>query len=78
MCLTLEALNEMPYASKVCTISSCASSSTQSVCYFIKFPSLDDLNNKQVVKEALRMASVVQWLPRVALQDCEIEGLYII
>ncbi|XP_004501123.1 abscisic acid 8'-hydroxylase 4 [Cicer arietinum] len=27
-----------------------------------------------VVKEALRMASVVQWLPRVALEDCEIEG----
>ncbi|KAJ1378882.1 Cytochrome P450 [Sesbania bispinosa] len=44
--LTLEALNEMPYASKV-------------------------------VKEALRMASVVQWLPRVALEDCEIEGFKI-
>ncbi|XP_061350817.1 abscisic acid 8'-hydroxylase 4 isoform X3 [Gastrolobium bilobum] len=44
--LTLEALNEMPYASKV-------------------------------VKEALRMASVVQWLPRVALVDCEIEGFKI-
>ncbi|XP_029127863.1 abscisic acid 8'-hydroxylase 4 isoform X2 [Cajanus cajan] len=41
--LTLETLNEMPYASKV-------------------------------VKEALRMASVVQWLPRVALEDCVIEG----
>ncbi|KAE9609415.1 putative (+)-abscisic acid 8'-hydroxylase [Lupinus albus] len=44
--LTLEALNKMPYASKV-------------------------------VKEALRMASVVQWFPRVALQDCEIEGFKI-
>ncbi|CAL0318999.1 unnamed protein product [Lupinus luteus] len=44
--LTLEALNEMPYASKV-------------------------------VKEALRMASVVQWFPRVALLDCEIEGFKI-
>ncbi|CAJ1973285.1 unnamed protein product [Sphenostylis stenocarpa] len=41
--LTLEALNEMPYASKV-------------------------------VKEALRKASVVQWLPRVALEDCVVEG----
>ncbi|KAL9312945.1 hypothetical protein ACSQ67_018397 [Phaseolus vulgaris] len=41
--LTVEALNEMPYASKV-------------------------------VKEALRKASVVQWLPRVALEDCVIEG----
>ncbi|RDX73588.1 Abscisic acid 8'-hydroxylase 3, partial [Mucuna pruriens] len=44
--LTVEALNEMPYASKV-------------------------------VKEALRMASVVQWLPRVALEDCVIEGFNI-
>ncbi|KAG4391889.1 hypothetical protein AAZX31_04G029600 [Glycine max] len=44
--LTLEALNEMPYASKV-------------------------------VKEALRKASVVQWLPRVALEDCVIEGFKI-
>ncbi|XP_019416683.1 PREDICTED: abscisic acid 8'-hydroxylase 4 isoform X2 [Lupinus angustifolius] len=44
--LTLEALNEMQYASKV-------------------------------VKEALRMASVVQWFPRVALQDCDIEGFKI-
>ncbi|KAL5073955.1 hypothetical protein RYX36_012939 [Vicia faba] len=31
----------------------------------------------KVVKEALRMASVVQWLPRVALEDCEIEGFEI-
>nr|AFK39117.1 unknown [Lotus japonicus] len=44
--LTLEALNEMPYASKV-------------------------------IKEALRMASIVQWLPRVSLEDCEIKGLKI-
>ncbi|MCI06203.1 abscisic acid 8'-hydroxylase [Trifolium medium] len=44
--LTLEALSEMQYASKV-------------------------------VKEALRMASVVQWLPRLALEDCEIEGFKI-
>ncbi|TKY75174.1 Abscisic acid 8'-hydroxylase 4 [Spatholobus suberectus] len=44
--LTLEALNEMPYASKV-------------------------------VKEALRMASVVQWFPRVALEDSVIEGFKI-
>ncbi|KAF7829643.1 abscisic acid 8'-hydroxylase 4 [Senna tora] len=44
--LTLEDLNEMPYASKV-------------------------------VKESLRMASVVQWFPRVALEDCEIEGFKI-
>ena len=29
----------------------------------------------QVVKESLRMASVVPWFPRQALQDCEIEGL---
>ncbi|MED6169861.1 hypothetical protein PIB30_025110 [Stylosanthes scabra] len=41
---------------------------------------LQDLNEMQyaskVVTEALRMASVVQWLPRVALQDCEIQGFY--
>ncbi|KAI9113270.1 hypothetical protein K1719_015795 [Acacia pycnantha] len=30
-----------------------------------------------VAKEALRMASVVQWFPRVALEDCEIEGFKI-
>ncbi|XP_054799334.1 abscisic acid 8'-hydroxylase 4 [Prosopis cineraria] len=44
--LTLEDLNEMPFASAV-------------------------------VKEALRMASVVQWFPRVALEDCEIQGFKI-
>ncbi|KAF3446348.1 hypothetical protein FNV43_RR11527 [Rhamnella rubrinervis] len=44
--LTLEDLNEMPYASKV-------------------------------VKESLRMASVVPWFPRLALQDCVIEGFRI-
>ncbi|XP_015933803.2 cytochrome P450 90D2 [Arachis duranensis] len=42
---------------------------------------LEDLNEMQyaskVVTEALRMASVVQWLPRVALQDCEIQGFKI-
>ncbi|KAG5018275.1 hypothetical protein JHK87_014130 [Glycine soja] len=31
----------------------------------------------KIVKEALRKASVVQWLPRVALEDCEIEGFKI-
>ncbi|XVE56085.1 hypothetical protein DITRI_Ditri03aG0208900 [Diplodiscus trichospermus] len=41
--LTLDDLNEMPYASKV-------------------------------IKESLRMASVVPWFPRLVLQDCEIEG----
>ncbi|KAM7256672.1 hypothetical protein ACFE04_012413 [Oxalis oulophora] len=41
--LTLEDLNEMPYASKV-------------------------------VKESLRIASVVAWFPRLVLEDCEIEG----
>ncbi|KAM7517202.1 hypothetical protein LguiA_006785 [Lonicera macranthoides] len=41
--ITLEVLNDMPYASKV-------------------------------VKESLRMASVVPWFPRLALHDCEIEG----
>ncbi|KAL5819151.1 hypothetical protein ACOSQ4_022993 [Xanthoceras sorbifolium] len=41
--LTLQDLNDMPYASKV-------------------------------VKESLRMASVVAWFPRLVLQDCEIEG----
>ncbi|XP_050228110.1 abscisic acid 8'-hydroxylase 4 [Mercurialis annua] len=44
--LTLEDLNEMPYASKV-------------------------------IKESLRMASIVPWFPRLALEDCEIEGLKI-
>ncbi|CBI19732.3 hypothetical protein VitviT2T_027758 [Vitis vinifera] len=44
--LTLDDLNEMPYASKV-------------------------------VKESLRMASIVAWLPRVALQDCEVQGFKI-
>ncbi|XP_042497334.1 abscisic acid 8'-hydroxylase 3 [Macadamia integrifolia] len=44
--LTVEDLNEMPYASKV-------------------------------VKESLRMASVVSWFPRVALSDCEVEGFKI-
>ncbi|XAR61733.1 (+)-abscisic acid 8'-hydroxylase [Bertholletia excelsa] len=41
--LTIEDLNDMPYASKV-------------------------------VKESLRMASIVSWFPRLALQDCEIHG----
>ncbi|KAL5558000.1 hypothetical protein UlMin_034211 [Ulmus minor] len=44
--LTLEDLNDMPYASKV-------------------------------VKESLRMASIVPWFPRQIFQDCEIEGFRI-
>lgn len=28
----------------------------------------------QVVKETLRMATIVSWFPRVALEDCEVEG----
>ncbi|XP_027772117.1 abscisic acid 8'-hydroxylase 2 isoform X2 [Solanum pennellii] len=35
------------------------------------------LNNLRVVKESLRMASIVPWFPRMALQDCEIEGFTI-
>ncbi|XP_019174825.1 PREDICTED: abscisic acid 8'-hydroxylase 4 [Ipomoea nil] len=42
------------------------------------FLTLEDLNHMpyalKVVKESLRMASIVPWFPRVALQDCEIEG----
>ncbi|GAV72881.1 p450 domain-containing protein [Cephalotus follicularis] len=42
------------------------------------FLTLEDLNEmsyaSQVVKESLRMASVVPWFPRVVLEDCEIEG----
>ncbi|KAK9164197.1 hypothetical protein Syun_005099 [Stephania yunnanensis] len=39
---------------------------------------VDDLNKmsyaSKVVKESLRMASIVPWFPRVALEDCELEG----
>ncbi|KAK6939493.1 Cytochrome P450 [Dillenia turbinata] len=39
---------------------------------------LDDLNHmsyaSKVVKETLRMASIVPWFPRLALEDCEIQG----
>jgi cytochrome P450 len=28
----------------------------------------------KMVKESLRMASVVPWFPRLVLQDCEMEG----
>ncbi|EOY14823.1 Cytochrome P450, family 722, subfamily A, polypeptide 1 isoform 1 [Theobroma cacao] len=42
------------------------------------FLTLGDLNEmpyaSKVVKESLRMASVVPWFPRLVLQDCEIEG----
>ncbi|CAL8995684.1 unnamed protein product [Prunus brigantina] len=44
--LTLERINDMPYASKV-------------------------------VKESLRLASIVPWFPRLALEDCEMEGFKI-
>ncbi|XP_021831531.1 abscisic acid 8'-hydroxylase 3 isoform X2 [Prunus avium] len=44
--LTLESINDMPYASKV-------------------------------VKESLRLASIVPWFPRLALEDCEMEGFKI-
>ncbi|KAG9449705.1 hypothetical protein H6P81_009670 [Aristolochia fimbriata] len=43
---------------------------------------LDNLNEmtyaSKVVKESLRMASVVPWFPRVALKDTEIEGTTVI
>ncbi|XP_057469479.1 abscisic acid 8'-hydroxylase 4 [Actinidia eriantha] len=42
------------------------------------FLSLEDLNgmsySSKVVKESLRMASIVPWFPRLVLQDCEIHG----
>ncbi|KAK9271231.1 hypothetical protein L1049_026821 [Liquidambar formosana] len=45
------------------------------------FLTLEDLNEmafaSKVVKESLRMASVVPWFPRLALQDCEIQGFRI-
>ncbi|KAM1012446.1 hypothetical protein ACFX13_043290 [Malus domestica] len=44
--LTLESINDMPYAAKV-------------------------------AKESLRLASVVPWFPRLALEDCEMEGFKI-
>lgn len=41
----------------------------------------EDLTNmsygSKVVKETLRMANVLLWYPRVALQDCTIEGKYL-
>ncbi|KAJ8555563.1 hypothetical protein K7X08_013059 [Anisodus acutangulus] len=41
----------------------------------------EDLNcmpyASKVVKESLRMASIVPWFPRMALQDCQIEGFTI-
>ncbi|KAM3304645.1 abscisic acid 8'-hydroxylase 4 [Capsicum chacoense] len=41
----------------------------------------EDLNYmtyaSKVIKESLRMASIVPWFPRMALQDCEIEGFTI-
>lgn len=40
--------------------------------------SLEDLSNMpyaaKVVKESLRMASIVPWLPRLLLEDCELQG----
>ncbi|KAG5543154.1 hypothetical protein RHGRI_016038 [Rhododendron griersonianum] len=42
---------------------------------FIKLEDLNDMPYaSKVVKESLRMASVVPWFPRLALQDCEIHG----
>ncbi|KAG6785755.1 hypothetical protein POTOM_007339 [Populus tomentosa] len=45
------------------------------------FLTLEDLAEmpyaSKVVKESLRMASIVPWFPRLALQDCEIEGFKI-
>lgn len=42
------------------------------------FLKLEDLNDmpyaSKVVKESLRMASIVPWFPRLALEDCEIHG----
>ncbi|XP_075653750.1 abscisic acid 8'-hydroxylase 1-like isoform X1 [Castanea sativa] len=42
---------------------------------------LEDLNNmsygSKVVKETLRMSNVLLWFPRVALNDCKIEGFEI-
>ncbi|XP_019057890.1 PREDICTED: abscisic acid 8'-hydroxylase 4 [Tarenaya hassleriana] len=45
------------------------------------FLSVEDLSKmsyaSKMAKESLRMASVVPWFPRLALQDCEIEGYMI-
>ncbi|CAN1835556.1 Abscisic acid 8'-hydroxylase 3 [Linum perenne] len=43
-----------------------------------EFLGLEDLSEMpyatNVIKESLRMASIVPWFPRLALQDCHIEG----
>ncbi|XP_020268316.1 abscisic acid 8'-hydroxylase 2 [Asparagus officinalis] len=42
---------------------------------------LEDLNEmsyaSKIVKESLRMATIVSWFPRVALKDCQAEGFHI-
>jgi cytochrome P450 len=32
----------------------------------------------KVVKESLRMATIVSWFPRVALQDCQVAGKFLV
>ncbi|PON54926.1 Cytochrome P450, E-class, group I [Parasponia andersonii] len=45
---------------------------------FLTFEDLNDMPySSKVVKESLRMASVVPWFPRLALHNCEIEGFKI-
>ncbi|KAF2310027.1 hypothetical protein GH714_006241 [Hevea brasiliensis] len=45
------------------------------------FVNLEDLNEmpyaSKVVKESLRLASIVPWFPRLSLDECEIEGFKI-
>lgn len=47
----------------------------------MSFLTLENLNEmafaSKVVKESLRMASIVPWLPRLALEDCQLEGFII-
>lgn len=89
--IKLEDLNDMPYASKVskhwkleiiCMLGLMIYIWIKNTNYplIICKLSLSWINgyefHKQVVKESLRMASVVPWFPRLALQDCEIHGLF--
>ncbi|PKU86966.1 abscisic acid 8'-hydroxylase 4 isoform X1 [Dendrobium catenatum] len=45
---------------------------------YLKLETLSEMSYaSKIVKESLRMATIVSWFPRVALRDCQIEGFHI-
>lgn len=72
--LTMEDVNKMSYGLKVRQFRLIFCFNSQGNIFYSIHKLITYLANGQVVRETLRMSNVLLWFPRVALNDCTIEG----